>query len=67
MEFEIVRNRATRSKIHVWDNFGLIKYPEKDLDQKYVACTICRMQLKYNGNTSNLADPLAAPRGGGGG
>ena len=36
--------------------FRVCKYPEKDRDKKYNACIICRIQLKYSGHTSNLAD-----------
>ena len=56
MESETARNNAATGKI--WDNFGFVKYPEKDLHKKQCTNTLCRMQLKYSGNTSNLADHL---------
>ena len=52
--FEIVSNR--KGKANIWEHFGFIKEPDKPLDKTRVGCKLCRMILKYCGNTTNLTD-----------
>ena len=55
--FEIIKN--TKGKANVWAHFGFVKENDDDIvDKTSVACKICRLVLKYSGNTTNLNDHI---------
>ena len=53
---EIVSKTSRKGKANIWEHFGFIKEPDKPLDKTRVRCKLCRMVLKYCGNTTNLTD-----------
>ncbi|XP_056022020.1 E3 SUMO-protein ligase ZBED1-like [Ostrea edulis] len=52
----------TGAKSAVWDSFGLPVYEKNGVrttDKSKVICKVCDIQLKYNGNTTNMMKHLS--------
>ena len=48
--FEIIKN--TKGKANGWEHFGFVKENDDNIvDKTRVACKICRLVLKYSGNS----------------
>lgn len=57
-DFVIINN--TRGKASVWAHFGFVKKNDDPglVEKNRVACKLCRIVLKYSGNTTNLTDHM---------
>ena len=52
----VLKSFLTERERQTWEHFGFKKDPDKPLDKTRVGCKLCRMVLKYCGNTTNLTD-----------
>ena len=52
----IVSNK--KSKIIVWRHFGYVRQEDGKIKEKTVICRLCKWEIPYSGNTTNLCAHL---------